>query len=216
MVGATADLVVRPHSAPQDRLRLEPQPDGSGRARSKSLAEVRNRAAEWAAESADVAVLDRDQVVRASVARADYVGAFLDRRGGNAQSAAAYSAVWLGQLGGGARFTAKLAVALERTGQNWKVSTSRGAVTASHAVLCTNGYTDRLWPGLRRLFSGSLSGVATAAVRQSAQSDPAGARGVRNARVLTGSASRQAACGSGSPNQQERRSRRPSVRSRAP
>jgi glycine/D-amino acid oxidase-like deaminating enzyme len=51
------------------------------------------------------------------------------------------------------------AVALERVGQQWKLSTPAGTVTASHAVLCTNGYTDRLWPGLAETVIPVLSSV---------------------------------------------------------
>src|SRR5262245_10197105 len=47
----------------------------------KGFAELRQRAEEWAALGADVAVLDRDEV-RARIGGGDYVGAFLDRRGG--------------------------------------------------------------------------------------------------------------------------------------
>jgi glycine/D-amino acid oxidase-like deaminating enzyme len=32
----------------------------------------------------------------------------------------------------------------------WEVRTAGGTVTAPHVVLATNGYTDDLWPGLRR------------------------------------------------------------------
>ncbi|NJO34647.1 MAG: FAD-binding oxidoreductase, partial [Rhodospirillales bacterium] len=48
---------------------------------------------------------------------------------------------------------------LERVGQGWKVSTSGGSVTAPKAVLCTNGYTDNLWPGLAETVIPVLSSV---------------------------------------------------------
>ena len=42
------------------------------------------------------------------------------------------------------------ATSLARTGSGWRLSTPKGAVEASDVVLATNGYTDGLWPGLRR------------------------------------------------------------------
>jgi glycine/D-amino acid oxidase-like deaminating enzyme len=42
------------------------------------------------------------------------------------------------------------ATAVARAGDRWRVSTNSGSVTARHVVLATNGYTDRLWPGLAR------------------------------------------------------------------
>ena len=41
------------------------------------------------------------------------------------------------------------ATAIERAAAYWRVTTAQGAVTARHVLLCTNGYTDRLWPGLK-------------------------------------------------------------------
>jgi glycine/D-amino acid oxidase-like deaminating enzyme len=98
--------------------------------------------------------------MRARYGGGDYVGAFLDRRGGTinplsyarglARAAAAAGAAIHGD---------SPAVALERARQRWKVSTPAGSVTASHAVLCTNAYTDRLWPGLAETVVPVLSSV---------------------------------------------------------
>ena len=158
-VGATADLVfdlIDLHGIDCNARRggwIQGAPGPKG------LAEVRNRAKEWAALGADVSVLDRDEV-GARLGGGDYVGAFLDRRGGTinplsyarglARAAAAAGAVIHGD---------SPAVALERAGQRWKVSTPAGSVTASHGVLCTNAYTDRLWPGLAESVVPVLSSV---------------------------------------------------------
>ncbi|WP_372801100.1 NAD(P)/FAD-dependent oxidoreductase [Paracoccus seriniphilus] len=39
---------------------------------------------------------------------------------------------------------------MERHAGLWRVSTDRGTLSAEKVVLATNGYTDALWPGLRR------------------------------------------------------------------
>ena len=80
-VGATADLVfdlidlhgIECNARRSGWIQGAPGPKG--------FAEVRRRAEEWAALGADVGVLDRDEV-RARVGGGDYVGAYLDRRGG--------------------------------------------------------------------------------------------------------------------------------------
>jgi glycine/D-amino acid oxidase-like deaminating enzyme len=158
-VGGTADLVfdlIKRHSIDCDAAR-----NGwiQGAPGPKGMVEVRRRAEEWSAEGADVAVLDADQV-RSRVGGRDYVGAYFHRGGGTvnplsysrglARAAAAAGA----EIHGDSR-----ALGLERTGQGWKVSTAGGSVTAPKAVLCTNGYTDNLWPGLAETVIPVLSSV---------------------------------------------------------
>jgi glycine/D-amino acid oxidase-like deaminating enzyme len=162
-VGATADLVfdlidlhgIECNARRSGWIQGAPGPKG--------FAEVCRRAEEWAALGADVGVLDRDEV-RARVGGGGYVGAFLDRRGGTinplsyarglARAAAAAGAAIHGD---------SPAIALEPARQRWKVSTPAGSVTASHAVLCTNAYTDRLWPGLAETVVPVLSSVVATA-----------------------------------------------------
>jgi glycine/D-amino acid oxidase-like deaminating enzyme len=158
-VGGTADLVfdlIKRHSIDCDAARMGWIQGAPG---PKGMAEVRRRVEEWSAEGADVAVLDADQV-RSRVGGGDYVGAYFHRGGGTvnplsysrglARAAAAAGA----EIHGDSR-----AMSLERTGQSWKVTTSGGSVTAPKAVLCTNGYTDNLWPGLAETVIPVLSSV---------------------------------------------------------
>ena len=42
------------------------------------------------------------------------------------------------------------AVAIEPHGNSWRVRCASGSVTAPHVLIGTNGYTDDLWPGLKR------------------------------------------------------------------
>ena len=42
------------------------------------------------------------------------------------------------------------AVGVRGSGRGWRVATDRGEVEAEHVLLCSNGYTDKLWPGLER------------------------------------------------------------------
>src|SRR5262245_21376652 len=158
-VGATADLVfnlIEQHSIDCNGRRSGWIQGAPG---PKGLAEVRRRAEEWSALGADVAVLDGDEV-RARVGGGDYVGAFLDRRGGTVNPLSYARGLARAAVAAGATLHGDSpAVALARTGQRWKVSTPGGSVTASHAVLSTNAYTDRLWPGLAATVVPVLSSV---------------------------------------------------------
>ncbi|HSR79851.1 MAG TPA: FAD-binding oxidoreductase, partial [Hyphomicrobiaceae bacterium] len=158
-VGATADLVfdlIARHQIECDARRsgwIQGAPGPQG------LAQVRRRAEEWLAEGADVAVLERDQVEARTGTNA-YVGAFLDRRGGTVQPLSYVRGLARAAAAAGARIHGDSpAVALERVGQHWQVTTPAGVVTARYAVLCTNGYTDRLWPGLAETVIPVLSSV---------------------------------------------------------
>ena len=158
-VGGTADLVfdlIQRHAIECDAARggwIQGAPGPKG------FSEVRNRAEEWAAEGADVAVLDADQA-RARIGGGDYVGAFLDRRGGTINPLSYARGLARAAAAAGARIHGDSpALSLERADQGWRVATPAGAVTASHAVLCTNAYTDRLWPGLAETVIPVLSSV---------------------------------------------------------
>jgi len=159
IVGGSADLVfglIERHGIDCDANRsgwIQGAPGLRG------LAEVRNRCAEWAAEGADVAVLDRDQV-SAAIGGGDYVGAFLDRRGGTLNPLSYARGLARAAVGAGARIHGDSpALALERVGARWRLRTPAGKVTAAHAVLCTNAYTDELWPGLAQSVIPVLSSV---------------------------------------------------------
>jgi len=158
-VGATADLVF--DLVEQHGIECNARRTGwiQGAPGPKGFAEVHKRAEQWAALGADVAVLDRDEV-RARVGGGDYVGAFLDRRGGTINPLSYARGLARAAAAAGASVHGDSpAIRLERIGQRWKVSTPTGSVTASHAVLCTNGYTDRLWPGLAQTVVPLLSSV---------------------------------------------------------
>src|SRR5262245_16167738 len=158
-IGATDDMVFDLIS----RYRIECDAHRSGWIQGapgpRGLAQVRRRAEEWSAEGADVAVLERDEV-EARTGSGAYAGGFLDRRGGTIQPLSYARGLARAAAAAGARIHGgSPAVTLERVGEHWKLATHAGVVTASHAVLCTNGYTDRLWPGLAQTVIPILSSV---------------------------------------------------------
>ncbi len=110
----------------------------------------RRRAEFWQAQGAPVDILDRGQAA-AEIGSGRYVGGIIDRRAiainplafvrGLARAALAAGV----QIHGHSRVTT-----LQRNATGWRIATAAGSVTAGHALLCTNAYTDDLWPGLRR------------------------------------------------------------------
>ena len=125
---------------------------------------VTRRAEQWQRRGAPVAVLDRDGV-RRLVGSPIYHGGLIDRRAGCVQPLSysrglARAAQKAGALVcGGSRVTA-----LARDGGRWKVTTAHGpTVSAERVLLATNGYTDALWPRLRRtVIAANSFQVATA------------------------------------------------------
>jgi len=128
------------------------------------VAVTARRAEQWQRRGAPVAVLDRDGVHRL-VGSPLYHGGLIDRRAGSVQPLSyarglARAAQKAGAIVcGGSRVTA-----LGRDGARWKVTTAHGPVVwAERVLLATNGYTDALWPRLRRtVIAANSFQVATA------------------------------------------------------
>src|SRR6185312_7234433 len=104
------------------------------------------------AQGYQVELLDRRQT--AEVIGSDpgyYFGSSLDRHGGTINPLAYVRGLARAALAAGARIHERSsATRLERIAGKWHVETDRGRVVADFVVLCTNAYTDGLWPGLRQ------------------------------------------------------------------
>ncbi len=116
----------------------------------KAMSSVASRAAQWVRRGVRAEVLDREAVARLTGTGA-YVGGWLDPRGGNLQPLSFSRGLARSALRAGARIHgASPALRLSREARTWRVASPQGAVVAEQVLLCTNGYTDRLWPGLER------------------------------------------------------------------
>ena len=109
------------------------------------------RAEQWQRRGAPVAVLDRDTVCRL-VGSPLYHGGWIDRRAGSVQPLSyARGLARAAQKAGALVCGGSRVIALGRDGGRWKVTTAPGpTVSAERVLLATNGYTDALWPRLRR------------------------------------------------------------------
>jgi glycine/D-amino acid oxidase-like deaminating enzyme len=118
--------------------------------RARHAAAVRTTAEQWQRRGAPVELLTGGALEYATGTN-HYLAAMLDRRGGDlhplsyARGLARAAADAGAAVHGGTR-----AMGLTRDGTRWRVRTNAGTASAAHVVLATNGYTDDLWPGLRR------------------------------------------------------------------
>ncbi|NHN87403.1 NAD(P)/FAD-dependent oxidoreductase [Acetobacter conturbans] len=115
----------------------------------KSLSRLRNRAEQWRAMGIETEILDAQKIVRMTGARG-YVGGWLDRRGGKIQPLMYAFGLARAATGLGTDIFTKSPVKhIGRSQGKWHLRTDRGSVAAKQIILCTNGYTDGLWPELR-------------------------------------------------------------------
>jgi glycine/D-amino acid oxidase-like deaminating enzyme len=133
-------------------ISCEARQNGTLRAalRAKHAAAIRVTAEQLIRRGAPVEFLEGEHVARAT-GTGRYVAALLDRRGGDVNPLSfarglARAAIAAGAaVHGGSRV-----LGLKAAAGGWQLDTGRGSVIARHVVLATNGYTDTLWPGLRR------------------------------------------------------------------
>ena len=89
-----------------------------------------------------------------------YLCALLDRRGGHVNPLGYARGMAQAAIQAGARVHGGTPVEkVWREGSSWKVATPSGTVTADRLVIGTNGYTDDLWPKLRRSVVPVYSGI---------------------------------------------------------
>jgi glycine/D-amino acid oxidase-like deaminating enzyme len=116
-----------------------------------TLDDLRKRCAQWARRGAPVQWLDKAETDR-HLGTTQYLGAWLDRRGGAVQPLSYARGLAKAALAAGAAIHGETpATRLTRRDGKWTVEIRGGPrVTAERVVICTNGYTGDLWPGLRR------------------------------------------------------------------
>lgn len=161
--GAAPDLVfelIRRHG-----IACEARRNGTLRAaaRAAHADAVRETAEQLARRNAPVDILSGADLA-AATGTDRYAVAMLDRRGGDLHPlkfarGLAVAAIAAGAaVHGGTR-----ALKLSWQQGEWVVRTRSGSAKAAHVVLATNGYTDDLWPGLRRSIVPVFGAIAATA-----------------------------------------------------
>ena len=90
-----------------------------------------------------------------------YLGGMIDRRGGNVNPLGYARGLAQAAINAGATLHGGTVVTRVRRAEGgWVLDTSGGTVVADQIVLATNGYTDRIWPKLRRTVIPVFSAIA--------------------------------------------------------
>ncbi|WP_188982994.1 NAD(P)/FAD-dependent oxidoreductase [Pseudomonas matsuisoli] len=130
------------------------------------------RAKDWAAQGVATRLLDRDETARL-LGTSKYYGSWVDPRAGGVQPLSYARELARAAIGAGVRlFTRSRVTGLERVGQGWRAAVgAAGQVDAERVVICTNGYSDDLWPDLRKsIINANSFQVATAPLPESVRS----------------------------------------------
>jgi glycine/D-amino acid oxidase-like deaminating enzyme len=107
-----------------------------------------------------VSVLDRSAVKEAT-GTDRYVRAMLDRRGGDVHPLSYARGLARAAIVAGATIHGQTpATSLRREGGRWRIETPRAVVRAEKVLIATNGFTDDLWPDLRRTIVPVFSSIA--------------------------------------------------------
>jgi glycine/D-amino acid oxidase-like deaminating enzyme len=126
----------------------------------RHVAAIRATAGQYQRLGAPVEILGRQAVAQAT-GTDRYHGAMLDRRGGEVQPLSYARGLARAAVGAGAALHGGTRVhGLERAAHGWCARTATGGVVAAQALIATNGYTDDLWPRLRRSIVPVFSSIA--------------------------------------------------------
>lgn len=125
-----------------------------------TLIGLESLAQQYAARGLYARLLDQAEAATAT-GTSRYRGILLDPSGGSVNPLGYSRGLARAAMAAGARLHADSpALRLQRVaGGGWRIFTPAGVVTADRIVIGTNGYTDDLWPGLRRTIVPVWSGI---------------------------------------------------------
>jgi glycine/D-amino acid oxidase-like deaminating enzyme len=131
--------------------------------RARHAAAIHRTLAQLERRGAPVELLEGAALARATGTER-YACAMLDRRGGDLHPLKFARGLARAAIEAGARVHAHTRVCgMKRSDGGWRLDTGRAAVTATQVVLASNGYTDPLWPGLRRTIVPLFGAIAASA-----------------------------------------------------
>jgi len=129
----------------------------------RQTASLRISFEQWARRGAPVELLEGAAVV--GVTGTDrYPAAMFDRRGGDLNPLSYARGLARAAVQAGASVYGNTRVLeISKDGALWKLRTPRAVVRADHVVIATNGYTDDVWPALRRTIVPVFGAIAATA-----------------------------------------------------
>lgn len=144
------------------QIRCEARQAGTLRAATtpSTLGGLKTLLAQYEARGLQATLLEADAAFAATGTRR-YPGILRDPSGGSVNPLGYARGLAQAAIAAGAHIhAASPAVALGRPASGgWRITTPQGAVLADRLVIGTNGYTDDLWPGLRRTIVPLWSGI---------------------------------------------------------
>src|SRR3954447_2342566 len=128
-----------------------------------SAAAIEKTAKQCIRRGMPVTLLNREQM-RAMTGTDRYLCAMLDSRGGDLHPLSYARGLARAAISAGAAVHgATPALSLKHEAGRWRIETPRATVTAERVLLATNGFTDDLWPGLRRSIVPVFSSIVATA-----------------------------------------------------
>ena len=116
----------------------------------RGLAEVERWAREWGDYGAQV-ILNTKQDTDSVLGSRFFDGSMEDARGGSLQPLSYVRGLARAAMSAGVKiFTKSPAGSVQKTWDYWQVITPNGKANAPHLLICTNGYSGDLWPGLKQ------------------------------------------------------------------
>jgi glycine/D-amino acid oxidase-like deaminating enzyme len=149
------------------RLQIDCQARRNGTLRAASNAQqaqrLRDTAAQLARRGAPVELLEGTALARATGTH-HYALALLDRRGGDLHPLRyARGLAAAARAAGATLHENSRALRVRQRGGLWHVGTATGGLIAPRLLLATNGYTDDLWPSLRKTIVPVFGAIAASA-----------------------------------------------------
>ena len=140
-----------------------------------ALKMAERRVRDWGAQGVAAQLLDRTETARL-LGTDKYLGGWMDPRGGGVQPLSYVRGLARAAIAAGVVIhTDSPATQLLQDKGQWQVTTAGGArVSAERVVLCTNGYTDGLWPQLRKsIINANSFQIATEPLPKRCEKHPA-------------------------------------------
>lgn len=120
---------------------------------------IRSSYEQGAKRKMPVELFERD-AMREATGTSRYICALMDRRGGHLNPLSFARGIAQAAIQAGAKVHGSTRVTkVSRQGGRWTVATPTGTITTEKLVLATNGYTDDIWPKLRRTIVPVFSGI---------------------------------------------------------
>ncbi len=114
---------------------------------------------QWSKRGVGLEILDRADI-KAKVGTSGYASGFIDERGGNLHPLKYARGLAKACIKNGvAIYRDSPAVSVDRREKGWNVNTLDGSVSAEQVIVCTNGYTGSMLPGLSDSIIPVLTGV---------------------------------------------------------